>query len=399
MFEENHIDDLMKSILENGREEVPARVWEGVSAGLDKAARRKTVVLWFKRAGIAAAAAAVVAGFVLNTGQEEILVPEADGDNMIAVVESAPEIGQEEIHETLLAEVKDMPARHRAPAAPENTSEQATSGEQSETYDEPASYPEEPVKRSQTIQHPEKSTSVPQTSDSEPAAWQEEETEIEDSHDKTRVSIVLSGIAGTNNPKGKSGVIPMRSPAMNQQYTKTTIEQVGKETTYGIPLSFGAGVKLDFTKRWSLGIGLNYSLLTNNFNGRYIKVENGIEALPVPGKVSNTQHYIGIPVNAYFNIISKDFINFYAYAGGTVEKCIKNSYRLISTPVITHTEQVKGVQLSADIGIGAEFMVGKVLGIYIDPSLRYYFRNGQPKSIRTAQPLMFGFEIGLRFNL
>ena len=46
MFEENkninEFDLMIKSILDEGQEEVPARVWEGVSEGLDKAARRKT---------------------------------------------------------------------------------------------------------------------------------------------------------------------------------------------------------------------------------------------------------------------------------------------------------------------------------------------------------------------
>ena len=41
MFEENHIDDLMKSILENGQEEVPAHIWNGISEGLDKAERHR----------------------------------------------------------------------------------------------------------------------------------------------------------------------------------------------------------------------------------------------------------------------------------------------------------------------------------------------------------------------
>jgi RNA polymerase sigma-70 factor (ECF subfamily) len=57
------------------------------------------------------------------------------------------------------------------------------------------------------------------------------------------------------------------------------------------------------------------------------------------------------------------------------------------------------VQLSANLGIGAEFKLGQHLGLYVDPSLRYYFDNGQPKSIRTSQPLMLGFEMGLRVNL
>ena len=54
---------------------------------------------------------------------------------------------------------------------------------------------------------------------------------------------------------------------------------------------------------------------------------------------------------------------------------------------------------SVNLGIGVEFLLGDYLGLYIDPSLRYYFDNGQPKSIRTDQPLMLGFEMGLRVKL
>jgi hypothetical protein len=67
--------------------------------------------------------------------------------------------------------------------------------------------------------------------------------------------------------------------------------------------------------------------------------------------------------------------------------------------MIHHQEAVKGVQLSANAGIGVEFLLGRYVGIYIDPSVRYYFNCKQPNSIRTAQPLMLGFEMGLRFNL
>ena len=59
MFEDNHIEEsdlLFRSILENGQEEVPEHVWDGVAAGLDKAAKRRTVVLWMGRAAAVAAA-------------------------------------------------------------------------------------------------------------------------------------------------------------------------------------------------------------------------------------------------------------------------------------------------------------------------------------------------------
>ena len=118
----------------------------------------------------------------------------------------------------------------------------------------------------------------------------------------------------------------------------------------------------------------------------------------ISSDIRNSQHYIGIPVNAYYNIVNQDKINFYTYAGGTVEKCISDKYHVVNTE-ITHSEKAKGVQLSANVGLGVEFMLGKHLGLYIDPSLRYYFECGQPKSIRTAQPLMLGFEMGFRARL
>ena len=65
----------------------------------------------------------------------------------------------------------------------------------------------------------------------------------------------------------------------------------------------------------------------------------------------------------------------------------------------TYSAKPKGVQWSVNVGLGVEFMLGKTVGIYLDPSLRYYFNCGQPSSIRTEQPLMLAFEAGLRFKI
>ena len=59
----------------------------------------------------------------------------------------------------------------------------------------------------------------------------------------------------------------------------------------------------------------------------------------------------------------------------------------------------KLIQISAAAGLGVEFLVGKHLGLYVDPRIRYYFNCRQPKSIRTEQPLMAGVEMGLRIRL
>ncbi len=394
MFDDNHINDI-RSILENGQEEVPAHIWEGVASGLDKAEARRNRILWLRRsvAG-AAAAAAVVAGLLLgHDGTEQNLVPEASGD-MIAVIET-PSQETAAPQDILIA---DIPASSLQTARPstENIPAEATmSGISSESAkDIPAEKAE-----ADAISEPTENTPEPAVSgtSSEETSWEEDEKEIKSR--KLKTSLVVSGIAGTNNPQGKKGTGPLRSPGIYKAPTKTTIEQSGSQATYGIPLSFGAGVKLRFTDRWSLGMGVNYTLLTSRFSGKYTKVTDGVASLPISSEIKNQQHYIGIPVNVYYNIVSRDFINFYAYAGGTVEKCVANRYQVQTTPIINHSESVKGVQLSANAGIGVEFLLGKYVGLYLDPSLRYYFRGSQPKSIRTAQPLMLGFEMGLRFNL
>ena len=394
MFDDNHIDSI-RSILESGQEEVPAHIWEGVSSGLDKAAARRNRILWLRRsvAGAAAAAAVVVGLLLGHDGTEQNLVPEVSGD-MIAVIET-PSQETASPQEILLADIPASSLQTARPSTEYIPAEVAMSGISSESAkDIPAEKAE-----ADAISEPTENTPEPAVSgtSSEETAWEEDEKEIKSG--KLKTSLVVSGIAGTNNPQGKKGTGPLRSPGIYKAPTKTTIEQSGSQATYGIPLSFGAGVKLRFTDRWSLGMGVNYTLLTSRFSGKYTKVTDGVASLPISSEVKNQQHYIGIPVNVYYNIVSRDFINFYAYAGGTVEKCVANRYQVQTTPIINHSESVKGVQLSANAGIGVEFLLGKYVGLYLDPSLRYYFRGSQPKSIRTAQPLMLGFEMGLRFNL
>ena len=408
MFDDNHIDDLMKSVLDSGQEEVPARVWDGISEGLDRIERRKRVVLWVRRAGVTAAAAAIALGVFLNMNQEQTFVPEATESQMIAVIEPKAEIVPTDENEvttdsfsnlTAYVEPKMKAVEHSVTtevedivSADQNIETEATdNNRQSETSTQ--SQQAEAARPVSDVMSSVVETS--ETYESESSWIEEDEVKAR----KIRTSLVISGVAGTNNPQSKGGLNPMRSPALSKQYTKTTIEQTSTETLYGIPLSFGAGVKLHFTERWSLGMGLNYTLLTSKFNGKYIKVTDGVEEAPVAGNVRNTQHYLGIPINAYYDIVRKDFINLYAYAGGTIEKCILNNYQIQTTTDIHHSEAVKGVQLSVNAGIGVEFRLGRYVGLYIDPSLRYYFNNGQPKSIRSSQPLMLGFEAGLRFNL
>lgn len=386
-------DLLMRSILEGGQEEVPAHVWEGVSAGLDKAARRRKVALWWRRAAVGGAvAAAVAAVLVLNPGGSgDDIVPMDEGSGLIAVVEPVDTSDSVNPEEVLIAQaepvVRPASAGRRAENAAEAVAEVTEVVEQAGTS--------ETVDVTDTTEKDMASKKPVSEKTYFPEDWGEDEEKTA----KVKTSLTLSGLTGTNSAQNSARRNLIKRPSISKAPAKTGIKETSTNSTYGIPLSFGAGVKFDFTPKWSLGVGVNYSLLSRKFYGEYQKVDaSGIIESSTSSDITNTQHYIGIPVNAFYNIVNSKSVNFYAYAGGAVEKCIADKYALANTS-ITHKEVPAGVQWSANVGIGAEFMIGNHLGLYIDPSLRYYFDNGQPKSIRTAQPFMLGFEMGLRVRL
>ncbi len=387
MSDEKHIKDfdlMMKSILDEAREEVPERVWDRVSSGLDKAARKKVVVLWWRRAAAGVAVAAVVAlgvFFSFNGGDE--FVPAATDGDMIAVVKPVEDYGKEDGQETvLMAEAEEVAVvKKSGTVIPE------TAAEAIEISDEPEKVVETEDKTEKSVDK------VSEQVEYFPEDWGEDEERRDGG-----ISFVLSGIAGTNNALSQNGLIPMKRPVVTPAPKASGIEETSPKSSYGIPLSFGAGVKFGLGPRWSIGTGLNYTLLMRQFYGTYREVSNGVIKNTVSSDIRNKQHFIGIPVNFYYDVINNDKINFYAYAGGTAEKCLSDSYSLMKTSIV-HKEKAEGIQLSANAGIGVEFMLGRDLGLYIDPSIRYYFENDQPKSIRTVQPLMFGFEIGIRARL
>ena len=399
MFDDkNNMDSdlMMRSILEGAQEEVPASVWEGVSAGLDKAARGKVVALWWRRAGIGAAAAAAVAAMLLVQPGDDTMEIVPAYDEMIAVVEPEPAV-PENAEETVAPKTAYI-----AQATPAVSSAVKSEIVPSEIY------ATEEIYTDQTVAEETEEPTIKAT-DSKSEVKEEwhyhhdlsalEGQLIDPVIKKRKVSFVVSGLTGTNAAQNEAGKNIFKRPDPTPGPVATGIKQTSTNSSYDIPLSFGAGVKIGVSPKWSIGAGVNYSMLSRKFSGTYTKVnEAGIIENSTSSEIRNTQHYIGIPVNAYYNIVDGRNVNFYAYAGGTAEKCVSDSYSVMNTSIV-HKEKVKGLQWSANLGIGVGFKLTEHLDLYIDPSLRYYFDCDQPHSIRSAQPLMLGFEVGLKVNL
>ena len=155
----------------------------------------------------------------------------------------------------------------------------------------------------------------------------------------------------------------------------------------------GLGVKYPVGDKISIGTGLDYSILTRTFEGRYIEGSTVKD-----GDFNHTLQYIGIPVDLSLKLLTKDDITLYSTVGAEAEYAIYNKYRLLGTDTVVG-EKVKGLQWSVGGGLGLEFNVGDHFGIFAEPSVKYYFDCGQPKSIRTDKPFQMILRLGVRFEL
>ena len=406
MMQDNDTFDLeIRSMLSDAEEPVPAGAWEAVSGALDRKARRAALLpLWRWTALGLAAAAAIAVGIFLFTpnssptqNSNPILLSETSDFGEIStggVVSeglSTPGQGQGEGPvECKLSRSDDAAGdgRGRASEASESFGDHSASAS-----------PESVTKENEIIEIKEER--VAET----PAMEQESEPESFDmlnpdadlvklapAKERGRLALVAGGNMESNASPSRSRFTGRRVSAMPR---KGVTEQ-GDNSSYGIPLTLGVGLKWHFTPHWALGTGLNYSYLSRSFTGTYFDGET----VPVTAEIDNGIHYVGLPLNLYYQFTDTRPVQFYAFTGLTLEKGLQNRYRIkAASGDILYHENVEGVQLSFALGIGVGFRLTDHISLFLDPSLRYYLENGQPKSIRTAQPLMMSIEAGLRFDL
>ena len=389
MMQEDRYDDFdlqIRSMLQDAEEEVPSRVWDAVSGRIE---RRKVVGAWWRRAAAGVAVAAAVALGVFFASDRSS-APESG-------VPLTAEAGSVEIVNESSEFVADAAETVR-PAAVRRTVTEKTSQE--------AVIPSEPS--SEEIVPEEVIPDVEATSESEGKAADEEEYRddpfarmaYEDSREASWKNSVSGFVQGnvTSNERSLKASRHFGAPSANVP-TKTGVNDEKSISTYGVPISFGIGAKYRFAERWSVSAALNYTLLSRSFTGTYSEVTGGKVTKSVTADVANNLHYIGIPVNIYYDVLESNKVSFYAFGGFSVEKGIVNKFRIDSYPTVYYSESVPGVQLSSALGLGLEFMLNDYLALYIDPSARYYFDCDQPTSVRTQKQFMMNLEVGLRFNI
>ena len=169
------------------------------------------------------------------------------------------------------------------------------------------------------------------------------------------------------------------------------------EVSFALPFSVGVGLQFNLSPRWAIGTGIRYTNLGRTFMGDY----KGDGFYPPQTDIDNHQHWLGVPVNFYYNFVNSSRWNVHVFTGGSAEWLLDNDFLVHNSPSDLHYHQ-KGTrpQWSGALGVGVEYKITPFLGIYLDPSFRYFFATDkQPRSLRTVQPLRFDVEAGLRFSI
>lgn len=396
----------LREMFQDAEEKVPSGVWKSVCSELDRRDRKRVVTLWWGRAaaGIAVAAAVMSGIFFINrsgiqpSAQPVDIVAQAPQTHAAPAAQADGTVSiEQQIAASPLNYVADVPQ-----STPRQTAVPAVPSEVTPVNDIPA----EPERADEVTQQPavaEPSGTPASRPATKPAAggpvvWDDPFAALQQEESEGRgLSLTVSGNA-MNNVISGGGTRPFRAPAANPT-TGVTEKSV---SAYGIPLTIGIGAQYSLNDKWSIGTGINWTLLSRSFSGIYTEVEpKGFSVIKsINSEINNDLHYIGIPVNVYYNVLTNRNLKFYAWGGAQAEKGIVNRFRIQSGDGdIFYSEKVKGLQWSTALGLGLEFTLNDHLGLYLDPSARYYFDCDQPNSVRTQKPYMFNFEAGLRFNL
>jgi len=399
-MKETEFDIFVRNTLQDAEEPVSSRVWEGVEAGLD---RRRIFPAWAWGITSVAAAAAVVLGvFLLRPATTEhsnptISIAETPKATVPAL-ESVP--GNEEV-----TPIEEQVARSvsRLAHVPESAKEEVpvpATGNLPAQAEEPAAEAEEeaPAQESRVALASVQPENMPESA-VEDAAEMNRLAMAEDRKESRGFSFTASGNLQGNN-RGEVGSNVYRSPALFGLPTVTDgISNEQPELNFSLPFSFGAGVKYYFNSRWAVGIGLKYTYMSRTFIADYRDQEQGIYVPQTD--IDNHQHWLGVPVNFYFDIINSGRWRLHTFAGGAAEFLADNDYLIHTSPKDIHYHQRgNAIQWSAAGGLGVEFRITPRMGLFLDPSIHYYFgAENQPRSLRTIQPLRMEFEAGIRFSL
>ena len=362
--------------------------------------------LWGRRVAVAASVAAIVAVGVLTLNIEREV---EQMEQVIAMEQPAPEELPVELQEVAVAETesqivllkKSAPAKSNTQPSPEKT------------ISEPSVEPEELQKSEAEARQDTPHNSPSQRTQPTPqqrtiyAARPPQRVASQQSESRLAANIFASGFSGASNGFASQQLFSLSSALYgsrveggagdgDEMLQPDASRTISRDVHHHQPIRVGVTLRYAFAPRWAVESGLNYSHLRSD-----VTVGN-----PKNYYDERTSlHYIGLPVNVVYSLLSTRAVELYVMAGGMVEKCVSGSLRtnyfVGGEPHNNSRSSVSvgGLQFSANASAGVQLNLSPTVGLYAEPGVGYWFDNGSKiESIYHDRPLNFNLNLGLRFT-
>ena len=155
-----------------------------------------------------------------------------------------------------------------------------------------------------------------------------------------------------------------------------------------LPVTFGFSVRRHLFSQISLETGLTYTYLYSDLLEER-KDRAGSQRL----------HYLGIPLKANWTFYNGKLFSLYASGGGMIEYCVSAVNTMRDLDICRW-------QPSWNASVGMQVQMIKPWSFYVEPGVSYYYytnpnirgRVWRFETIRSAHPLTFNLQVGLRFT-
>ena len=161
------------------------------------------------------------------------------------------------------------------------------------------------------------------------------------------------------------------------------------------PITFGISLTKNIGKNWSLGTGIQYSLLKSNFTlgeGEYFI--NRVQKV----------HYLGIPLSTSYKWFNSKNWSAYSSVGiiFNIPMYGKNNEQYVTGTTVPFKDSwhfTPSVQWSVGVGTGLQYNFAPNWSMYLEPSFNWYIPNGSTvHTIWTEHPFSISVPFGIRFT-
>ena len=146
------------------------------------------------------------------------------------------------------------------------------------------------------------------------------------------------------------------------------------EWEHHLPVRFGLKLNYELSPHLNLQSGISYTYLHSKL--KMSLHENTI--------YNQTLHYLGVPLGLSWKLWTNNRFQLYLSGGMTLEKCLND----------------KPWQWSVNAAAGMEYILTREIGVYLEPSLGYYFDDDSSlEHYYKEHPWAPSFEFGLRLHV